>query len=152
MFKNYFNIALRNFSRNKVFTAINIIGLSLGFACVMLIILYVNDEMSFDKFHKNAPRLYRVVSVVSEKNGKHKNSRQGLPVGPALKNELPGVQNYIRSVKADAILKLKNEVIHETIFYCDKDFFSVFSFPLLHGNAASVLDDRIRLYLQKKKR
>jgi len=148
MITSYLKIALRNLFHNKVFTAINIVGLSLGFACVMLITLYVNDELSFDKFHKNAPQLYR---VVSEMNGKHKSSRQGFPVGPAFKNEIPGVQNYIRTVRADAILKLKNEVVHETIFYCDKDFFSVFSFALLQGNAASVLSRVNSVVLTKEK-
>ena len=60
MFKNYFTVAWRNLSRNKIYAFINIAGLSIGLACAMLIILYVKDEVSYDRFHKNADRIYRV--------------------------------------------------------------------------------------------
>lgn len=151
MLKNYLKTALRNLYRNKAFTTINMVGLSVGFACVLLIMMYVNDEMSYDKFHKNARELYRVGAVYSGKDGTSKLSRQGLPVGPAFKKEIPGVQHAIRSKKADALIQIKDEVVHETIFYCDKEFFSVFSFPLLHGNAASVLNEINSVVLTKEK-
>jgi len=150
MIKNFLKTAFRNLYHNKAITAINIVGLSLGFACVMLILLYVNDETSFDKFHKNARELYRVVAVLSGNNDTKKISRQGLPVGPALEKEIAGVQHTIRSKKADAIVQLNKEVVHETIYYCDKEFFSVFSFPLLHGNATSVLNEINSVVLTKE--
>ena len=62
MFKNYFKTALRNLTRNKVYSFINITGLSLGLACSMLIILYVKDEVSYDRFHKNVTQIYRITS------------------------------------------------------------------------------------------
>ena len=62
MFKNYFKTAFRNLARNKVYSFINIAGLSLGLACAMLIMLYVKDEVSFDRFHKNVNNIYRIVS------------------------------------------------------------------------------------------
>ena len=69
MFKNYFKIALRNLLRNKIYAFINIAGLSIGFACAMLIILYVKDEVSYDRFHTNVNNIYRVVTQGIDKNG-----------------------------------------------------------------------------------
>ena len=71
MFKNYFKTALRNLARNKVYSFINVAGLSLGLACAMLIMLYVKDETSFDKFHKNVDNIYRVV-LKSNQQGQEK--------------------------------------------------------------------------------
>ena len=62
MFNNYFKIALRNLQRNKIYSFINIAGLSIGLACAMLILLYVKDEVSYDRFHKNVNNIYRIAS------------------------------------------------------------------------------------------
>ena len=69
MIKNYFKIAIRNLRRNKVYSFINISGLSIGLACAMLILLYVKDEVSFDRFHSNVNNIYRVVSDNKDKDG-----------------------------------------------------------------------------------
>ena len=79
MFKNYLTIALRNLSRNKVYSFINIAGLSIGLACAMLIILYVKDEVSYDRFHKNVSNIYRITTQSIDKNGV-KGARMAIPV------------------------------------------------------------------------
>ena len=68
MFKNYFKTAFRNLARNKIYSFINIVGLSLGLACAMLIMLYVKDEASFDRFHKNVNNIYRIASKTTKGN------------------------------------------------------------------------------------
>ena len=69
MIKNYFKTALRNLLRNKIYSFINIAGLSIGLACAMLIILYVKDEVSYDRFHSNVGNIYRIVTQGMDKNG-----------------------------------------------------------------------------------
>ena len=69
MLKNYFNTTIRNLLRNRVYSAINIVGLSLGLACAILIILYTNDELSYDRFHENADNIYRVTNKWIDPDG-----------------------------------------------------------------------------------
>src|SRR5882762_3499907 len=98
MFKNYFKTALRNLTRNKVYSFINIIGLSLGLACSMLIILYVKDEVSYDRFHKGVNRIYRITSQsYNVKESKvNWNSNTGYLQGPRFTANIPGIQSFVR--------------------------------------------------------
>ena len=92
MFKNYFKTALRNLTRNKVYSFINIAGLSLGLACSMLIILYVKDEVSYDRFHEGVNQIYRITSQSFDKK-ENKINRIAIPVicrGPVLRQIFPG--------------------------------------------------------------
>src|SRR5215813_473279 len=92
MFKNYFKTAFRNLARNKVYSFINIAGLSIGLACAMLIMLYVNDEVSFDRFHKNAKNIYRIVS----KRKENKIPVTGFLQGPRFTQNIPGFKSFVR--------------------------------------------------------
>jgi putative ABC transport system permease protein len=98
MIWNYLTIAIRNLSRNKLFTGINVVGLSLGLSCVMLILLYSKDEVSFDRFHVNAPSIYRVVTERFVEKGKEswKGGNTGMVQGPGFKMEIPEVETYVR--------------------------------------------------------
>ena len=129
------------------------IGLSIGLACCILIILYVIDEISFDKFHSNSSRIFRVnTSIYTSQEGvEHKMSISSPPVGPAIKNEIPGVKDYVRIVTGNAIIRSNGDIINENISFCDKSFFSVFSFPLLHGDAGSALNEINSIVLTKDK-
>ncbi|NJO25576.1 MAG: ABC transporter permease [Bacteroidia bacterium] len=84
MFKNYFKTAFRNLARNKVYSFINIAGLSIGLACAMLIMLYVKDEVSFDGFHKKVNNIYRIVSMGKENGKENKNPYTGFCRVPVL--------------------------------------------------------------------
>ena len=92
MFKNYFKIALRNISRNKVYSFINIAGLSLGLACAMLIILYVKDEVSFDRFHKNGNNIYRIASIMKFGGEEKKLGITGFLQGPRFTQNVSGIK------------------------------------------------------------
>src|SRR5664279_1341464 len=93
MFKNYFKTAFRNLARNKVYSFINIAGLSLGLACTMLIMLYVKDEVSFDRFHKNIHNIYRIVSELSRGE---KMVSTGALQGPRFTQNVPGITSFVR--------------------------------------------------------
>src|ERR1700749_1436112 len=106
MIRNYFKTAFRNLWRNKVFSVINIAGLSVGLACCMLIFLYAMDEVSYDRFNVNAPNIYHLVVDDQSPDGHvGKFSSTGDVPGPTFKRELPDVQDFIRIQGADYTIK-----------------------------------------------
>lgn len=144
MFKNYLKIALRNFFKQKVYSAINIFGLSLGLACCILIMLYIQDELSYDRFHENADQIYRVVVEFRDKDVPDHFAHTPAPLAPAMLQEFPEILNAVR---------FSTWWSHELIAYQDKQFwedglimadpsiFDVFTFPLARGDAKTALDD-----------
>jgi putative ABC transport system permease protein len=152
MFRNYFKIALRNLSRNKVYSGINIIGLSLGLACAMLIILYTSDELSYDRFHSNADRIYRVVSDRVNPDGSvaYKSTSSGVFQGPRFTANIPEVKAFVRVQGAFRDFKLGTEIVSRELFQVDPSFFSVFTFPLTSGDAASALNQPKSLVISEK--
>ena len=137
MFKNYFKTAFRNLARNKVYSFINIAGLSLGLACAMLIMLYVKDEVSFDRFHKNVNNIYRIVSQRKE----NKIPVTGLLQGPRFTQNVPGIQSFVRVDNRYEDIKTGTNVQSQSLLYVDSNFFSVFTFPLLRGNPETCLTE-----------
>src|SRR5579864_1753986 len=87
MFRNYFKIAFRNIVRHKAFATINIAGLAIGMACSIFILLWVQNELSYDKFHKNADNIYRLTNGGATNSG---------PMVPELKAKIPAIKNFVR--------------------------------------------------------
>ncbi|HXB08999.1 MAG TPA: ABC transporter permease [Puia sp.] len=144
MLRNYFKIAIRNLTKNRTFAFINIFGLSVGIACFSLLALYAMNEFNFDGFHKNAANIY----LVLDGNGKPKPKEIGgyiftpMPLGPAMKQELPGVENYVRYIQPyETFIKIGNEPGRETIAYADPSFFNVFSFKFRFGRPDQAIPD-----------
>jgi putative ABC transport system permease protein len=98
MFKNYFKTAFRTLLRSKTYAFINIAGLSLGLACTMLIILYVKDEVSYDRFHNNVNNIYRVVTQNLDKAGNKgkKDGNSGYFQGPRFLANVPAIKSFVR--------------------------------------------------------
>jgi putative ABC transport system permease protein len=141
MFKNYFRTAFRNLSRNKVYSFINISGLSIGLTCAMLIMLYVKDEVSFDKFHKNVKNIYRIVSKSKHDGVEYKDGNTGFLQGPRFTQNIAGIQSFVRVQSGREDVKKGTEVQSQDLLYVDSGFFSVFTFPLLSGNAKTCLTE-----------
>lgn len=143
MLKNYFVITLRNLSRNKVFSLINIAGLGIGLACCLLIILYTRDELSFDRFQKNSKDLYRITCrIVDKVHGRDdKYGISAMVEGPAFKAAIPEIRSYVRTMGADFVCRKGTETFNQKATYVDDEFFGVFSFPLLAGNSRTALAD-----------
>lgn len=136
MFKNYFKAAWRNVLRNKIYSFINIAGLSLGLACAMLIMLYVKDEVSFDRFHNNVNNIYRVVS----KSPQGQNMvLTGNLQGPRFTQNVTGIKAFVRVQNGREDIKTGNYVSEQGLLYVDSNFFSLFTFPLLSGDAKTCL-------------
>jgi len=139
MFKNYFKIAFRNLQRNKIYSFINIAGLSIGLACAMLIILYVKDEISFDRFHKNVNNIYRIVTKSKHNGIEYKDGTTGFLQGPRFTQNIPGILSFVRVQSGAEDIKTGTEVQSQDLLYVDSGFFSVFTFPLLNGNPKTCL-------------
>ena len=139
---NFFKIAWRNLIRNKIYSFINILGLSLGLACAMLIMLYVKDEVSYDKFHTDVDTIYRVVSAREDKDGnERKNSNTGFLQGPVFTDNVPEIDAFVRIQVGRKDVKMDTEVVSEDLLYVDPNFFSMFSFPVVYGNQETSLKD-----------
>ena len=149
MIGNYIKTAFRSFKNNKGVSAINIIGLSAGIAACILIVIYVKDELSYDRYNVNANRIYRVTENVSL-NG-HEGSYAGTekPLKQAIQ-DVQGIENTTRLVPVSSLflspkkffVKKGNAVIEENkIVYAESDLFDVFTLPMIDGNAAGSLSD-----------
>jgi putative ABC transport system permease protein len=143
MFKNYFKIALRNLTRNKIYSFINIAGLSLGLACAMLIILYVKDEVSYDRFHAGVGQIYRITNQSFDKkeNKVNKDGNTGYLQGPRFAANIPEIRSFVRVQSRTADFKKGTDITSHDLLYVDSNFFSMFSFPLIEGNPKTCLRD-----------
>ncbi len=144
MFKIYLRIAVRNILRHRVYSFIKIFGLSIGIAACILIYLFVMDELSFDKFHENGDRLFRVVQIRYAKDGGKETSRQEYmptPIGPALEESIPGIEHQTRYVNNSGTVRFEENVFRETLSLADSPFFEMFTFPLISGDPKTALSD-----------
>ena len=107
----------------------------------MLIILYVKDEVSYDRFHKNVDHIYRVVSKSSYKGEERKSGNTGFLQGPRFAANVPGIESFVRIQSGRQDIKKGTDIESHDLLFVDSSFFSVFSFPLLHGNPESCLVD-----------
>ncbi len=141
MFQNYLKIALRNLFKNKLFSIINILGLAIGIACCLIMFLYVQNELSYDRFHKNADRIFR---VTHERllNGSMKNmASTPLIAAPTLKNDFPEIEYAVRILREfDPVVEYEDKQFIENNFYfVDSEILNVFSFNLKQGNYKTAL-------------
>ncbi|MCJ7582175.1 MAG: ABC transporter permease [Candidatus Aminicenantes bacterium] len=152
MLKNYFKITLRNISRNKMYSALNIVGLAIGLACCILILLYVHDELSYDRFHDNADSIYRVVPTIATSERTMYMAVNAHVQGPMLKNEFPEVLEYVRfSSYRERVIEYENISFSEERFlYADDSVFSVFSFDMILGNPKEALVNPNTIVLTEK--
>ncbi len=140
MIRNYFKIALRNLYKNKLYAFVNITGLTIGIASCILIGVYIMHELSFDRFHANASRIARVTMDYSTGSTDNKVATTGTKVGPEFKRSFPEVQAYTRTLKYTRVVGYNDKLFEEKNFlYADSAFFSMFSFKLTAGDAATAL-------------
>lgn len=136
MFKSYFKIAFRNLRRNKLFTGLNILGLATGMTCSLLIFLWVQDELSFDRFNKNAGHMYRITAKVSDVEA----AVVPIPVAATMKAEIPAVKNATRIAAYQRMITVGTKRFDEkNIYFADTNFLRMFDYPLLSGNVHTVL-------------
>jgi putative ABC transport system permease protein len=143
MIASYFKIALRYLAKNKIYSFINVAGLSLSLACAMLMILYTKDEFSFDKFQKDISYTYLIAIDVQNPDGSS-SDKMGLTSilhGPRFKDNLPEVESFVRLMNKYRDIKLGEDINSQKVLEADSNFFSFFTFPLTQGNPQTVLQD-----------
>lgn len=153
MLQNYLKIAWRNLLRSKLFSVINIVGLASGLACFILIALYVMDELSYDRFFRNANRIYRINTDIVFGGNKLHLATASDPLGATLKNDYPQVEEFVRFFDPMGVKRIKkgNEYIRETnTVYADSTLFSVFSLPLIAGDARTALNEPNTVVITEK--
>jgi putative ABC transport system permease protein len=135
MLKNYFKIAWRNIAKNKLFSAINIAGLSIGIACCAIISLYVNYELSYDNYNEQSANLYRLTTVSFEPDKNAHFAHTAPVIAERIKLNFPEVEDFVRLNSSQRIISYGNVKQFDTrIFYADSGLFNLFSFDLLEGN------------------
>lgn len=143
MIRNYWKITVRNLLKNKGFTAINIFGLAIGLATCLLILFYVTDELSFDRFNKNADRIYRIDGDLMFGGSHFIIAACPGTVGPTAKSELPEVEDFVRfRGYGGFVVRKGNQNLQENrVIYADSGLFKVFTLPMISGDPGSALKD-----------
>ncbi|MEQ9591257.1 MAG: ABC transporter permease, partial [Cyclobacteriaceae bacterium] len=145
MIKAYFTTSFRSLKRNKLITALNVAGLAVGLATGMLILKYVQDEFSYDQFHKRKNNIYRVQhNFLREGELDFKSARTFPKVGPALQDEFPEVANYCRvfqKYKGGAVSYEDKSFNEDNILYASPSFLDMFSYELIEGDKTSALNE-----------
>src|SRR4029078_8975988 len=151
MFKNYLKVALRNLWKNKAFSAINIIGLAFGLAVCLLIVLYVVDELSYDKYNKNAERIYRLDADIYFNDTQAIFAQAPDPLALTLKQEYPAVEEMVRvNFQNDVLIKKDNQNVRDhNVGYADSTFFKVFTIPMIAGDPLTALKEPTSIVIDK---
>jgi ABC-type antimicrobial peptide transport system permease subunit len=151
MIVNYFKIAIRNILRYKVYSFINIIGLAVGMACCIIILLGIQDTLSYDRFHENADDIYRIIQEVEYVNFSQKWAITSGPVGPSLKKDFPDIINAARIVwPIQILLTYKDKHFEERVVFADGSIFEMFTFPFVNGDSSTALDNPNSIVLSEK--
>ncbi|RMD63593.1 ABC transporter permease [Candidatus Parcubacteria bacterium] len=142
MFKNYLKIAFRNLVKYKGHAFINLVGLSTGITVCLLVYLFVRHEWTFDRFNKNAHRIYRVIQHERKSTrSAHSFAETPVPLGPTLKQHHPEIVDFARVATSQAIVRRGANRFQERVHLVDPSLLSIFTFPLLQGDPQTALQD-----------
>ena len=141
MIKNYLKVAWRSLQKRKGFSIINITGLTIGLTACLLIGVYITHELSYDKFHANASRIVRTTMEYGKGGTVNATATTGTKVGPEFKRKFPEVESYVRTFISHNVIRTGDKIFDEPhILFADPEFFKVFSFRIIKGDAATALD------------
>ena len=141
MLRNYLKIAVRNLLKYRLYSLINVSGLSVGMLCFLSIFLYVRDELSYDQFHANIDRLYRLNFYAKLGDQRVHTAASPKQAGPAFKDNMPEVEAFCRFRQwGNVVVRYENQSFkEEKVIYTDSTLFQVFSFRVLEGDPATAL-------------
>lgn len=145
MFKNYLKVSLRSIKRSKAYSFINVVGLASGMACCLLILLWVWEEINYDRFHKNADEIYRVITVLHGTNQDTYIAKAPNPIGPTMKRDYPEVVNFTRFCGGPTMRWLvrygDKSFLNDMLGSADPSFFEMFTFPFVKGDPETAFKD-----------
>ncbi|MDZ7716648.1 MAG: FtsX-like permease family protein [Balneolaceae bacterium] len=158
MIRNFVKVAMRNLKKRKAYAFINIVGLSIGIACCIIISLYILNQLSYDDFNTNAEKIYRLKQTSISPTKTEEGSTTPYKAGPSLQAEYPNiVKNFVRfydlDEEAHTLLdrETKNSFRVSNLYFTDSTFFEVFSGKLIRGNPDEVLDNPLSIVITKEK-
>jgi putative ABC transport system permease protein len=151
MFKNLLKTALRHIRKYAGYSILNILGLTLGISSALFLIIYVSDEVSYDRYHENADRIYRVSSKITETDDQFTWNVAQIPMGPQVVQDYPEVQSFVRFINMPrAAYKYEDkEYIEEDFYYADSTLFDIFTYRVLKGEVKSAVKDPGKIALTK---
>jgi len=152
MLKNYLKIALRNLKRRKGYSFINIAGLAIGITACLLLFLWVQDELSYDRYHEKADQIYRVISQWESDSQARRFAKTSAPLGPALVSEFPEIEKAVRFGSNKFLISYKNIRFYEYIFFADHEIFDIFTLPLIKGNPKTALKEPYSIVVSEEMR
>jgi putative ABC transport system permease protein len=155
MIKNLFLIALRNFRKDKWYSLLNVLGLTIGITFSLFLIFYIADELNYDRYHEKADRIHRIVSYIQEKDKNTNWTITQLPLAATLKKDFPEVEESVRFLNRERTLfknaeKTDADGFYETkVYYADSNVFNVFSHRFVEGNALNALKEPGNIVISK---
>ncbi|HEY3430517.1 MAG TPA: ABC transporter permease, partial [Cyclobacteriaceae bacterium] len=152
MLKNIFKIAVRSILKDKSYSAINILGLTIGITCSLFLLMYILDELSFDRYHKNADNIYRIVSNIKEPDNAFTWAVAQIPLAEELRDNYPEVTNAVRFFRTGRQLYKNNDqqFYEENFFLADSTVFEMFSYEFVKGDPATALDLPFTMVITEK--
>ncbi|MEQ9304097.1 MAG: ABC transporter permease, partial [Marinoscillum sp.] len=151
MFKNFLKVALRTIRRNKVYSTINIMGLAIGLACAILILLWVQDELDYNSYHKNIDDIYAVMENQNYEDRIGTTFSTPGPLGPYLKENYPEIQFSSRFTwESENLFSVNDQSFYELGRFVDEDFFKIFTFEFVYGNPDDPFSTKTSLILTEK--
>ena len=152
MIRNYIKTAIRSLSKNKGFTAINVLGLALGLASCLLIIFYVFDELNYDRYNTKADRIYRVNEDIRFGGNSNSYAVAPAPLASALKNDFPEIEQVVRfrSRGGFQVKKGNQNIQEDKVVYADPGLFKVFTLPIIDGDPVTALNDTHSVVITEK--
>jgi putative ABC transport system permease protein len=142
MIRNYLKIAIRNIIKHKLHSLINVFGLAIAIACCLLLVLFIGNELSYDSFHKNKDRIFRINYSFVRENTTHIQAKTQAPLAPALTKEFPEIKYATRFLFSGYTVKYQDNLFTENVTFTDPDFLEMFSFHLIRGNPDEALRDK----------
>ncbi len=151
MLKNLLRIAVRNFKKDKWYSLLNILGLTIGITFSLFLIFYIRDELNYDRYHEKADRIFRIVSYIQERDKNTNWTLTQLPLAPTLQKDFPEVEEAVRFLNRERTLfKNGEKSFYETkLYYADSNVFKVFTYKFVEGNAANALNQPNSIVISK---
>lgn len=152
MIRNYLLVALRNIFRNKLFSTVNVLGLVFGICSALLIFLWVKDELSYDAFHANGDRIYRIMENQKYSDGRlYTFAATPAPMAPFIKDKFPEIEKASRMTwDVNRLIQLGEKSFYESGKYVDPDFITMFTFPLVKGDVNTVLNGKNNIIITER--
>src|ERR1035437_7052360 len=152
MLKNLIKTAFRHFLKHLGYSILNILGLTLGITSALFLIIYVADEISYDRYNEKADRIYRVSSKITEPDDQFTWIVAQIPFGPQVVKDYPEVQSFVRFIPMNrSLFKYEDkEFNEENFFYVDSTLFDIFTYKVIKGEVKSALRDPKKIILTEK--